>query len=392
MRTLALLSFTGILGTISGCSKGSGQSATRPAPSVVQAAPPTSAAHNPSPPDALIPEASRALAFINRSFVASDCTLRYGATQSLCSRNGVLSMAGEKLVMAEDYEDHYSDGSVKKSHVTDTVAIADLDVDSLKVTDNDFPGGTDAIFINCKNRSKCTSAIQTSDNKSPEQFSHDRLTVGNFSRKDANDVRSYLKRLLTLQQGESPSAIAHEPTEDEALAYMQAHFAPRLAMDGGIAATHRSLTVEGDDLVESMDLVKYGTRPERLEVRVNLKDLDEPLEVSIDRGVGLMCNSSDERSLTNCFVASTGQSSSNLVIMGVSNRKDFARMLKRLIVIRSGPSGKPRRSKYGVRWWLSPPSERRWSADIILRLAKTAKIGPAISAAYAPSGNTLWSR
>jgi hypothetical protein len=335
LKNLAVLAFTGILCTISGCSKNAGANASNTSPTVVQAASPASLNVDDaaSTTSVLTPEASQALAFVNRSFVASDCTLRYGATQSLCSRNGVLSIAGDKLVMAEEYEDHYSDGSVQKSHQTDTAAIADLDVDSLRVEDNDFEGGTDAIFINCKNGRKCTSAIQTSDNKSSEQFSHDRLTVGKFSRKDANDVRSYLKRLLTLQQGKSLSAIEHEPTEEEALAYMQAHFAPSLAMDGGIAAIHRSLTVEGDDLVESQDLVKYGTRPERLEVRINLKDLSDPREWPVDRGVGLMCNSADELSLKNCFVASTGQSSSTFVIMGVSNRKEFARMLKRLIVL-----------------------------------------------------------
>src|SRR5271169_3897782 len=160
LKNLAVLAFTGILCTISGCSKNAGANASNTSPTVVQAASPASPAHDPNPPDALPPEASRALEFINRRFVASDCTLRYGATQSLCSRNGVLSIAGERLEMAEDYEDHYSDGSVKKSHVTDTAAIADLDADSLKVEDNDFEGGTDAIYLNCKNGKKCTSAIQ----------------------------------------------------------------------------------------------------------------------------------------------------------------------------------------------------------------------------------------
>jgi hypothetical protein len=333
MKNFALIVVAGIFCAISGCSKNNGQRATDTSPAVVQAAAPASrnVDNAASATNVLTPEASQALAFINRSFVASDCTLRYGATQSLCSRNGVLSVAGDNLVMSQDYEDHYSNGSVKKSHATDKVAIADLDVDSLKVTDNDFPGGTDAIFINCKNGSKCTLAIQTSDNKSPEQFSHDRLTVGKFSRKDASEVGSYLKRLLTLQQGKSPSAIEHEPTEDEAVAFLEAHAAPSLAMRDGITAIHRSLTVEDDDLVESMDLVKYGIRPERLEVRANLKDLDE-LIVSDDSGVALVCRPASE-GLPNCFHGSTGQSSSNHVIMGVSNRKEFTRMLKRLIVL-----------------------------------------------------------
>jgi hypothetical protein len=334
MKNFALIVVAGIFCAISGCSKNNGQSATDTSPAVVQAAAPASrnADNAASTTSVLTPEASQALAFINRSFVASDCTLRYGNTSTTCSRNGVFSIAGDKLVMAEDYEDHYSNGSVKKSHVTDTVAIADLDVDSLKVTDNDFPGGTDAIFISCKNGSKCTSAIQTSDNESPEQFSHDRLTVGKFSRKDANDVRSYLNRLLTLQQGKSPLAIEHEPTEDEAVAFLEAHATPSLAMRDGITAIHRTITVEGDDLVESMDLVKYGIRPESLEVRANLNDLDE-LIVTDNSGIGIMCRVSAEGDLPNCFHGSTGQSSSNHVIMGVSNRKEFARMLKRLIVL-----------------------------------------------------------
>ena len=344
MKKPVLLAFIGFSCWISGCSKNSRQSTTNGSPNVVQAAAPASPAHNLMPSDSragnasgapavggLTPEATQALEFINRSFVASDCTIRYGGSWTICSRNGVLSVAGDKLVIAQDFEDHYANGTVKNSHETESVAIADLDADSLKVQDNDFEGATDDIKVSCQGGKKCTSAVETSS-EGPKQFSHDQLTVGNFSRKDVNEVASYLKQLLALQQGKTASAIEREPSEEEAVAYLRSHFAPTTDVGAGITAFHRSLQLEDDELVETQELVQYGSRPGLLVVRVNLRQLDE-LMVSDESGIGLVCKATSEGRLPSCFYASTGQTSADRVLMGVSNKAEFMKMLKRLIVL-----------------------------------------------------------
>jgi hypothetical protein len=280
-----------------------------------------------------------ALTFINSRFVASNCTRTVGAEQ-LCSRNMALSVVNGKLTMDEDFDDHHSNGSVEKSHFTDTVAIADLNVNSMSVVEN--VEDTDTIFIDCKKGSKCTSATQNSGNGSPQRFSHDRLTVSYFPRKDIKEIEGNLKRFLEAQQGKTLSAIEHDPTEGEALAFLQAHFAPSLATDDGITAIHRRLTIVNDDLIVSQDGVKYGMQPERLVVTVNLKDLDDldvlPLAGDGFTGVSLACKVSSDEKEKNCFLGSTGQSSPRLILMGVSNRVQFARMLKRLIVLHESES------------------------------------------------------
>jgi hypothetical protein len=332
MKRLALLAFMGIVGTISGCSKNTGENATNTSPSVVQAAAPVSAAGNVNPSDALPTEASQALAFINRSIVASDCVLRNGSTWTICSRNGALSIVGNKLVMNQDFEEDYANGSVKNSHETTTVAISDLNADTLKVVDNDFEGATDEIHIDCKSGNKCESSIETSSNEGPKNFSGNRFILSNFSRKDVNEVASYFRRLLALQQGGSATAIERDPTEEEAVAFIETHVARTVNMRQGITLVHRRITVEGNELVETQDLLQYGRPAGYLAVRVNLKDLDE-LIVSDDSGVGLVCKPSSEGTAQNCFQASTGQSSMDHNLMGVSNHEEFIKMLKRLIVL-----------------------------------------------------------
>jgi hypothetical protein len=273
-------------------------------------------------------EASQTLRFINDRFVASNCTSN---AFHICTRNENLSIVEGKLVMAQDFEEIHPDGTVEYSHETTTALVSDLDSDSLKVSDYDFEGASDQIHIGCKGKSECVSAVETSSQKALKSFKKDLFHIGDFARKDANEVESCLRRLLELQQGKPISAAEREPTEEEAAAFIRTHYAPTAELKG-ITALHRTLTVQRDELVETEDLLQYGSQPGHLVVRVNLKDLDDKVMVTEDSRIGLSCGISGEH-IANCFSANTGQSSPDLVIDGVSNPEEFAKMLKRLIVL-----------------------------------------------------------
>jgi len=263
---------------------------------------------------------SEALTFINHKFVPS-------CSGNICSRNEVLSISGGKLSLAEDYEEDRN-GTPENSHYVATVDANGVNLDSLKVSRG---VDTDQIEIDCKGKNQCVSSIETSAKKGTQTFSKDHLYIGDFSHKDTNEVGSYLKRLLAVQQGGHISAVEHEPTEQEALAFLQAHIASTFEMPNGITALHRGLTVQGDELIEAEELLQYGSRPDHLIVRVNLKDLDD-LVVSDNSEILMTCGVVGERR-ANCFSADTGQSSSDLVIAGVSNPKQSASMLRRLIML-----------------------------------------------------------
>lgn len=277
-------------------------------------------------------EASESLAFINGRFVASNCTTTLTATWAICTRNEVLSIDGDKLIMTQDFEETKTNGTSDYSRQTQTVAVADLDFDSLIVHDYDYEGATDRVEVGCKNKKRCVSSVTVPNGGGQaRQYSNDSMSVGDFSRKDANEVGGYVKRLLALQQGKSVSPVEHQPTEEETVSFMNAHLVPSVEVGAGITAFHRSLTVEGDELIEAEDVVQDGS-PGHLVVSVDLKNLDETM-VAEDSRIGLVCRASSGSVLPNCFSANTGQSSPDHVILGISNSKEFEKMLKRLIVL-----------------------------------------------------------
>lgn len=279
----------------------------------------------------LKPEASQALAFINDRFVATNCTLENGSTWTICSRNGKLSVSGDKLVMSEDFEEDYSDGRVKRSHEDQMVSTADLDLETLEVSDWGAGVGTGEIHLTCKNGLKCVETVETGGENTGKPS--DRLSIGDFARKDVDDVGNYLKRLVAVQQGATTPATTHEPTEEEALSFVRTHVARTVDFGNGITGFNRSITLDGDDLVESEDLTRYGSSPERLVVSVNLKDVDDTVILGDNGEIGLVCRVVSSGVMPNCFVANTGQSSSNHVIQGVSNGGETVKMLRRIIIL-----------------------------------------------------------
>jgi hypothetical protein len=108
------------------------------------------------------------------------------------------------------------------------------------------------------------------------------------------------------------------------VAYLKSHYAPTFQMQDGITAYHRSLRVDGGELIETMDLMQYGSRGGHLVVRVNLADLDE-LMVSDDTEVGVVCKTSSMEGMPSCFSANTGQSSADHVYLGVRNQENSRR-------------------------------------------------------------------
>jgi hypothetical protein len=281
----------------------------------------------------LMEEASQALKYINEEFVSSDCTLLYGSTWTICTRSENLSVVGDKLVMSQDFEQHRLNAPTTYSHESQTASLKDLDSDSLHLQDDSFEGATDRMRLDCKNTTQCVSSEESgaSGDESPVRRSQSSIGIGDFSRKDGKEVESYLRRLLAFQQGDPLPPIVREPTEEMAESFIADHYAPSLQMGDGITASNRTLRVQGDTLVETADLTQYG-RPGLLVVTVNLKDLDDLMAVS-GREVGLMCKAPSQTHPKNCFSASTGQSSSDRSLKGVSDGEGFLKMLKRLTVL-----------------------------------------------------------
>jgi hypothetical protein len=331
MKKAILYGLLGIICLLGGCKRNSQtqQAATSSTPTVARTtapAPNASAPQSPVEPaqeGKLNPDVVRALTYINQHFIPSPGdNLSTWVDQIALSADAV---SGDRLVHTYNGEQRTAQGEpLTPFHDETATRIADLDINSISTNIAMAEG---FVFIGCKEKASCVSW-----NEDGKVNKSESITLGSFAGGYVEEVAGNLKRILQLEQGEAASEIKHQPTEEEILAFIQAHIERAAYLGGGITISNRSLSVEGDELIETGDIFKNGERPGHLGIRANLKALHGSVLVD-GSDLGLTCEASSTGNPVNCITDDAGDASWNTMIRSVSNGQEVAKMLERLILL-----------------------------------------------------------
>jgi hypothetical protein len=291
-------------------------SPTSPAPRI--AAPSTAAESlpgTPQKPDGNIePAIDEAVRFLNSNFLVSDGIM------------GRLEPTEFRATVSEvtfDY-DMFEADKPKRHHVA-RAKTADLDPAAIH-------DGAGFITIDCKARDHCVSESVTGQSKDFQSVS---FGIGPISSGHVEEAEQYLKRILLLGAHESVPEIKRPPTESEIVGFLQSNIPSSGYLgdsDGNMKFFNHSVAIDGDNLIETEDLLDLRTsRPGHLVVTIQISKLDT-LVISSGTDVVLVCANNPEGSgLSNCINDNVGDQSSNHVFRNVSNSESVAMMIRELV-------------------------------------------------------------
>jgi len=191
-RTIIAVSLLLVAGMLTGCSKDSNQSVKQPAFA-------DSSQTTGAPSVALVPVSqtgadskatamAEAVSFLNRHFVMLD------------NSAGRLKPTGFRV---EDgrviFEFDDSDPGKPMTHMVYSALAADLDPDSVA----DLNG---SLWVDCKNLEPCVS-------KPEATADHKRIIIGPYAEDYSREAKQHFKRILFIQQGQSPEAAAKQSAD-----------------------------------------------------------------------------------------------------------------------------------------------------------------------------------
>jgi hypothetical protein len=296
-------------------------------PAVAQPIAPTLQSAETAQQGKLEPPLEESLAYLNDHFIQENVFTDTDSPVISWNNRLEISTANppeRRLVLSADYRERLEDGRQQNSHGVESVRIADLDAASL-----DTIHGPDRVTltIGCTGSINC---IANSDNgKVGVQFTMD---IGPFPIKADKEVAAYLKRVILLSQGKPAPPVTRQATEEEALAFIKAHLASTYHVGGNITAVNRSVSVVGDNLIETEPLTAADGETGYFVVTWPLKELEASDVMPMPYGteVSIACN---------CLVPCIRTNRGNLeagTMHGVSNSQEVAQMLKRVIRLHGG--------------------------------------------------------